>query len=200
MAVRKVIQAGDPRLKAKNKTVNISNLPAGRQVSKTQKLVKDLTSTLYKADLVGIAASQIGENYMVFVTHPRNTKARKLGKTDKLRVYINPKITYMSKTQNIIYEGCGSVADGAIFGPVLRPAEVEVVAKDENGQKFALRADGILARIIQHEYDHLNGIEFIQKVNDYSKIVVQKHYRKFIRNSPLQKKNSFTTKNEYKKL
>ena len=194
MAIRKVIMAGDPRLKAKNKTVSDYKSP------KTQKLIKDLAQTMRKADLVGVAASQIGENYMVFVTHPRTTKARKLGKKDKLRVYINPKITYSSKTQNIIYEGCGSVADGAIFGPVLRPAEVKIQAIDEKGQKFSLRSNGILARIIQHEMDHLEGIEFIQKVSDYSKIVVQAYYRKKIRNSKLQKQNSTITKIELKKL
>jgi len=194
MAIRKVIQAGNSLLKAKNKLVSNYNSP------KIQKLIKDLIVTNRKAGLIGIAASQIGKNYMVFVTHPRNTKSRKLGKTDKLRIYINPKITYYSQKKNIIYEGCGSVADGAIFGPVLRPEEIEVQAINKKGQKFSLRADGILARVIQHEYDHLRGIEFIQKVSDYSKIVVQAHYRKYIRNSPLQKKNSLITKIEYKKL
>jgi peptide deformylase len=194
MAIRKIIMAGDPKLKARNKLVSNYNSP------KIQKLIKDLITTNKKADLIGIAASQIGENHMVFVTYPRNTKSRKLGKTDKLRVYINPKIIYQSKAKNLIYEGCGSVADGAIFGPVLRPEEIEVQAIDEKGQKFKLRADGILARVIQHEYDHLQGIEFIQKVNDYSKIVVQAYYRKNIKNSPLQKKNSLITKIEYKTL
>jgi peptide deformylase len=194
MVARKVIMAGDPRLKAKNKLVKDYKSP------KVQKLIKELIATNKKAGLIGIAASQIGENQMVFITHPVNTKERKLGKTDKLRVYINPKITYQSKKQNVIYEGCGSVADGAIFGPVIRPEEIEVKAVDEKGQKFRLRADGILARVIQHENDHLHGIEFIQKVSDYSKIVVQAYYRKHIRNSSLQKKNSLITKIEYKKL
>lgn len=186
-----VIEAGDKRLKAKNKL--ISDLKS----KSVQVLINNLIDTMRKTDLIGIAASQIGENYMVFVTQPRNTQARKLGKTDKLRVYINPKITYKSKKQNLIYEGCGSVG---LFGPVSRPAEIEVQAIDEKGQRFSLRADGILARVIQHEYDHLQGIEFIQKVNDYSKIIVEKHYRKNIRNSALQRKNSLTTKVEYKKL
>jgi len=194
MAVRKVIMAGDPLLKAKNKLVKDPKSP------KIQKLIKELITTNKKAGLIGIAASQIGENHMVFITYPINTKERKLGKTDKLRVYINPKITYFSKKQNVIYEGCGSVADGAIFGPVIRPEEVEVQAIDEEGQKFSLRANGILGRVIQHENDHLHGIEFIQKVSDYGKIVVQAHYRKNIRNSVLQKKNSLITKIEYKKL
>lgn len=191
MAVRKVIKAGDLRLKANNKRVEKINS------TEIKKLIKDLVSTMYKADLIGIAAPQIGENHMVFVTHPRSTKARKLGKTDKLRIYINPKITYESKDQNLIYEGCGSVSD---FGPVLRPKEIEVQATDENGKKFKLKADGILGRVIQHEFDHLNGIEFIQKVSDYSKIIVQEHYRKQIKNSPLQRKNSLITKIEFKIL
>lgn len=189
--IRKVIQAGDPRLKAKNKVI------ADFKSVKTKKLVKDLVSTMYKADLIGIAAPQIGENYQIFITEPRATKARKSGPKDKLRIYINPKITYKSKFQNLIYEGCGSISD---FGPVLRPDEVEVEAVDENGQKFRLRANGILARVIQHEYDHLCGIEFIQKVSDYSKIMVKTNYRKYIRNSPLQKKNSKITKIENKLL
>lgn len=194
MAVRKVIQAGDPRLKAKNKLVKDYKSP------KIQKLIKDLILTNKNAGLIGIASSQIGENYMVFVTHCINTKARKLGKTDKLRIYLNPKITYKSKSENLIYEGCGSVANGAIFGPVLRPEEIEIEAINEKGQMFRLRVNGILARVIQHECDHLNGIEFLQKVNDYSRIVVQEYYRKNIRNSEIQKKNSLITKIEYKNI
>jgi peptide deformylase len=194
MAIRKVIMAGDPLLKAKNKLVKDPKSP------KIKKLIKELIATNKKAGLIGIAASQIGENQMVFITHPINTKERKLGKTDKLRVYVNPKITYQSQKQNVIYEGCGSVANGAIFGPVSRPEEVEVQALDEKGQKFSLRANGILARVIQHENDHLHGIEFIQKISDYGKIVVQLYYRKNIRGSALQKKNSLITKIEYKKL
>lgn len=191
MAVRKVIKAGDPRLKEDNEQLNKLDTP------EVKKLIKDLISTMHKVDLIGIAAPQIGENFMIFVTHPRSTKARKLGKTDKLRIFINPKITFKSKDQNLIYEGCGSVSD---FGPVLRPREVEVEATDENGKKFRLRSDGILARVIQHEYDHLNGIEFIQKVSDYSKIIVAEHYKKQIRNSPLQIRNSLITKIEFRDL
>lgn len=191
MAIKKVIQAGDPRLKSKNKLVSKINSP------EIQKLVKDLNLSMKKAGLIGIAANQIGENYNVFVTFPRFTKSRRLGKGDKLRVYVNPKFTFKSKKESTIYEGCGSVADGAIFGPVSRPKEIEVEAIDEKGQKFSLRANGILARVIQHEMDHLDGVEFIQKVSDYSKIVVYQQYRKVIRNSPLQRRSSKITKIEY---
>ena len=153
---------------------------------------------MYKTDLIGIAAPQIGENYQIFVTHPRNTSARKLVRADRLRVFINPKIVHKSKKMSEIYEGCGSLGD--VFGPVLRPKEVQIEAFDENGQKFSLRSNGILARVIQHEFDHLCQTEFIQKVSDYNKIVVQRHYRKYIRLSKTQIANSQTTKIELKTL
>jgi peptide deformylase len=190
--IRKVIEAGDPRLKAKNKLIkNIKSLSVKR-------LIKDLSDTMYKTDLIGIAGPQIGENYQVFVTHPRNTGARKTLKADKLRIFINPKIVQKSKIESLIYEGCGSLGD--IFGPVMRPKEVQVEAFDENGQKFNLLSNGILARVIQHEYDHLCQTEFIQKVSDYNKVVVKKYYRKNIRNSKLQTAGSQTTKIEVKFL
>jgi peptide deformylase len=190
--IKKLAEAGDPRLKAQNKVIKDFRSP------QVQKLIKDLSDTMYKTDLIGIAAPQIRENYMVFVTHPRNTGARKLVRADKLRVFINPKIVQSSKEKSEIFEGCGSLGD--IFGPVLRSREVRVEAFDENGQKFSLRSNGILSRVIQHEYDHLRQTEFIQKVCDYNRVVVKKYYRKYIRNSKLQTENSITTKVEFKPL
>ncbi len=190
MAVRKVIQIGHPALKLKNRKIDSFSSPT------LKKLIKDLKDTMYKTELVGIAASQIGENYMVFVTHPRNTKSRKLGKEDICRIYINPRIIKFSKEESIIYEGCGSVIEGFLFGPVLRPKEVEAEAFDEKGQKFRLLCDGLLARVIQHEYDHLMGIEFIQKVQDYGKLLSREFYKKIIRNSKEQKEAMKITKIE----
>lgn len=188
--IRKVIEVGNPKLKAQNKI--IKNI----KFSSVQKLIKDLTDTMYKTDLIGIAAPQIGESWTIFVTHPRNTGARKIIRADKLRVYVNPKIVHSSREKSVIFEGCGSLED--VFGPVLRSKEIEVQAFDENGQKFSLRCNGILARVIQHEYDHLRGTEFIQKVSDYNKVVVKKYYRKYIRLSKTQIANSQTTKIEFK--
>ncbi|MEK9176035.1 MAG: peptide deformylase [Patescibacteria group bacterium] len=196
--IRRVIQAGHPNLKKPNKVVKDLKSPKIRQ------LIKDLRNTLYKTGLIGIASPQIGENYMIIITHPRTTKARAFGKVDKLRIYINPKIIFKSKKENLIYEGCGSVGgnidDGAIFGPVVRPAIIEVEAFDEKGNKFSLRCDGILARVIQHEMDHLNGFEFIERVSDLSLIIMEPFYKKSIRNSKEQRENCKINKIEYKKL
>lgn len=190
--IKKAIQAGDPKLKKRNRPIKNFKSPV------FNKLIRDLIDSMNKADLIGIAAPQIRENYSVFITHPRKTKARNLGRTDKLRVYINPKIVYKSKKENIIYEGCGSVVNGDLFGPVKRPEEIELEAFDQKGKKFSIRCNGILARVIQHEYDHLIGIEFLEKVSDYRKIIAGDFYRKKIRNSKLQKQNSLITKLEVK--
>ncbi|PIS15835.1 hypothetical protein COT62_01645 [Candidatus Roizmanbacteria bacterium CG09_land_8_20_14_0_10_41_9] len=194
MAIRKVIQIGHPSLKAKNKSI------IDFKSSVIKKLIKDLKDTMKKNGLIGIAAPQIAENYLVFVTHPRNTKSRKLGKADKFRIYINPKVTFCSKEKHIVYEGCGSVANGNLFVPVIRPIEIEIEASDKMGKRFKLRCDGILSRVIQHEYDHMYGIEFTEKISDYRKILSHEFYVKNIRNSKEQTKVSKITKIEYKKL
>ncbi len=194
MAVRNIIEIGHRILKLKNKAVTDFRSP------KLKKLVRDLTDTMYDIDLIGIAAPQIAENYQVFVTHPRKTAARKLIKDDILRIYINPLITHSSKEKVVIYEGCGCIPKSSVFGPVIRPKEIEVEAFDIKGRKFRLRCDGILARVIQHEYDHLQGIEFLEKISDYRKIISWNFYAKNIRNSHAQKEASKIIKVQYKKL
>ncbi len=194
MAVRKTIQIGDPRLKAENVVVKIFN------DLKVKKVIEDLKDTMIKNDLIGMAAPQIGYNYKIFITQPRKTKARKLPKGDKLRIYINPKIVKFSKEQNIIYEGCGSVLNGSLFGPVKRPQEITVEAYNEKGGRFQIRCDGILARVIQHENDHMVGIEFTERIIDYKKLVAREFYIKTVRNSEEQIQASNITIVEYKKL
>jgi len=186
MAHKNIILIGDPRLKKVNKVVtDFTSSPF-------KNLIQDLKDTMKHEDLIGLAAPQIAKNVQVFVTHPRNTKARNIGKADVFRVYVNPKITFTSKNDVIIYEGCGCVPN--IFGPVDRPVEIKIEAQDEKGQLFSLYCDGILSRVVQHEYDHMSGIEFIEKIADYKKIVSREYYIKTIKNSKEQLKASQITK------
>jgi peptide deformylase len=194
MAVRKTLQLGHPKLTAKNSPIkNIFS-------TKTQRLINDLKDTMRKNELVGIAAPQIGENNQIFVTEIKKTKTRSAKELDELRVFINPKITNLSKEESIIYEGCGSVVNGTLFGPVKRPKEITVEAIDKKGRVFQLRCDGILARVIQHEFDHLQGIMFTEKVSDYTKLIDREFYKKNIKKSPLQISNSKITLKEFKYL
>jgi peptide deformylase len=192
MAVRKTIQIGDPRLKAKNIQIKDFGNP------RVKRVIKDLRDSMIKNDLVGLAAPQIAYNFQIFVTQPRKTKFRKLSKGDKFRIYINPKIIKFSKKQNIIYEGCGSVLNGTLFGPVKRAKEIVIEAYDEKGIRFQLRCDGILARVILHEYDHMFGIEFTEKIYDYKKLMAKEFYVKNIRNSKKQLEASNITVLEVK--
>jgi peptide deformylase len=194
MAVRKTIQIGDPRLKAENAPVK------DFFDAKVKKVIQDLKDTMTKNDLIGMAAPQIGYNYKIFITQPRKTVARKLPKGDKLRIYINPKIVRSSKQESIVYEGCGSVLNGKLFGPVKRPKQITILAYDEKGKKFQLRCDGILSRVIQHENDHMVGIEFTEKIYDYKKLMNWEFYKQNIRNSKEQLSASNITVVEYWKL
>jgi peptide deformylase len=190
MAQRATLQIGDSRLKANNLFVdNFAD-------TKIAQVVRDLIDTMHAGDLIGMAAPQIGENFKIFVTEPRKTEARPADQTDAQRVYINPQIVHSSGEKVIIYEGCGSVLSGNLFGPVLRPREITIEAFDLNQKKFRLRCDGILARVIQHEYDHLSGIEFTEKIADYKKLMAREFYLRDIKNSPEQIQASLITVRE----
>ena len=192
MAVQTTVQIGHPALKAENKIIIHFNDSA------LTRLITDLRDTMLENQLIGIAAPQIAENHKVFVTEPRQTASRKLDKTDKFRVYINPQITFSSQEESVIYEGCGSVLNGLLFGPVQRPKEIIIEAFDEKGDKFQVHTDGILARVIQHEYDHLQGVEFTEKIMDYRKLMYRDFYVEKIKNSPEQVMASKITILDYK--
>lgn len=194
MAVRETLQIGDKRLKAENKTVKNPKDP------KIKKLIQDLRDTMEDAGLIGIAAPQIGENYKLFVTEPRETKTRTADQADEFRVYINPEIIEESKEKIIIFEGCGSVLKGQLFGPVSRPKWITIRATDANGQEFEFTADGILGRVIQHEYDHLNGLEFTEKISDYKQLMTAEHYVEQIKFQDWHQENSKITVKEFRKI
>lgn len=173
MIIKEIIQIGNPFLRRRSKFVAKIN------AQETQRVIKNLVDSMRYHNLIGMAASQIGEKLRIFVTEVRKTSYRNLEK-DILRVYVNPKIVWFSKKQVVIYEGCGSVAYAKLFAPVRRPEKIIVEAFDENGNKFRLKAEGILSRVIQHEYDHLDGIEFTEKITDMRKIMSLGEYKKMV--------------------
>lgn len=157
MIVRKAAQVGHPVIRAKAKAVKDIT---GKE---TKRIVKNLIDSMRHHDLVGMAAPQIGVDARIFVTEVRTTEFRKdTGKHgDPLRVFINPKIIKLSTKTDKGWEGCGSVVSGELFAKVTRPARATVTAHNEHGERFTLEAKDLLARIIQHEVDHLNGKLFI---------------------------------------
>ena len=151
MAIRKVVKYGTPSLREPSKEVH-------KVSQKIKVLVDDLLDTMYAQNGVGLAAPQVGENYRIFVIDV-STNDEPLHPM----VFINPKIIKKSGAV-ISHEGCLSFPEA--FTDVKRYANVMVKALDRNGRSFVMEAkDGtLLARCIQHEFDHLNGVLFIDHV------------------------------------
>lgn len=148
MAIRKVLKYGEPSLREPSKEVH----KVSRKISD---LVRDLLDTLYAQNGVGLAAPQIGENVRVFVIDVA-TGNEPLNPI----VFINPKIIKKSGAIES-NEGCLSFPEA--YTNVRRYKNVMIKAINEHGKSFVMEAkDGtLLARAIQHEYDHLDGILFI---------------------------------------
>lgn len=184
MAIKETIQIGDPRLRAKN--LKIKNF----DTTDLSQLVKDLRDTMRENRLIGMAAPQLGVNLQVFITEPRATKYRTADQSDELRAYINPTIVGFSDEKSILYEGCGSVLSAQLFGPVERAKEIIIEAYDVTGKKFRYKVDGILGRVILHEFDHILGILFTDIITDYTKLAAVDYYRANLAATPEQIKNS----------
>jgi peptide deformylase len=171
MIIKNATQVGNPIIRQKSKPVQkITSV-------QTKRIVRDLIDSMRHHQLVGMAAPQIGLNQRIFVTEIRKTKLRKkqsLKEADVLRVFINPVIVSSSQGKVFGYEGCGSVAYAQIFGKVLRHEKLTIKAKNDLGKEFILEASGLLARVIQHEMDHLNGIVFLDRMTD-TKTLMSRH-------------------------
>ncbi|MBI5356470.1 peptide deformylase [Candidatus Collierbacteria bacterium] len=194
MAIRETIQIGHPALKRLNQEIVDFSAPELAQ------LILDLQDTMRATGLIGIASPQIGENFRVFVTEPRETDTRPADQADEFRVYVNPGIVFKSEEKVVIWEGCGSVLNAKLFGPVERPKVVEVEARDAKGGKFRFKADGILGRVIQHEQDHLDRSEFTEHVLDYRDLKVVEFYIKDEKNKPEHLEAQRITIKEFRKV
>jgi len=110
-------------------------------------LAKDMIETMEQSNGIGLAANQIGRNLRMFIL-PKNLCEK--------QIFINPEIIKMSKNTYTIEEGCLSLP--GVFLPTERAKSLKIKAIDKDGKRFKLKADDLLARVIQHEIDHLNGI------------------------------------------
>ncbi len=148
MTVRKVVKYGEPCLRVKSKEVH-------KISKKIQILIDDLYDTMYATNGVGLAAPQIGENLRVFVIDV-GVDAKSMNPI----TFINPKIIKKEGAVNS-YEGCLSFPEA--YSNVRRYSYVKVKALDIKGRPFILEAKegSLLARAIQHEFDHLDGVLFI---------------------------------------
>lgn len=122
-----------------------------------QQLILDMDKTMKEKDGLGLAAPQIGKNINMVV----------INTADGSIVLINPRIMRKSWKKELAEEGCLSLPE--IYGLVNRHKKIKVAAFDRKGKKVKFAAEGIFARVIQHEVDHLRGVLFIDKAKEITK-------------------------------
>ena len=150
------IQQGEnnPILRKKSHPIELA-YRRGRKINgEILQLAKNMIETMIKVEGVGLAACQVGKNIRLFVINPNLSE-----KT----IFINPEIIKMSKKTETLEEGCLSLPN--VFIPTERAKSLKIKAIDERCKQFKLKAKDILARAIQHEMNHLNGILIIDKNN-----------------------------------
>lgn len=129
-----------------------------------KKLAEDIMQTMLKSEPegIGLAAPQIGVSKRIFVARIERNPI----------VFINPKIIKKSGRKSVEEEGCLSLPD--VWLKIKRPKEIGVEAIDINGGKFRIKADGLMARVLQHEIDHLDGILIIDRISLIQKLKIKR--------------------------
>lgn len=158
--VLKIREVGDPILNKISEEINIKNIN-----EEILEIIDDLKSTLEFGTGLGIAAPQIGINKRIIVVGAKKENIKYNDAEEiPLMAMINPTWRKTSNETDIQYEGCMSVP--IIRGKVERYKDIELTYYDENGKKIIKQLHGFLARLVQHECEHLDGILFLEKVRE----------------------------------
>ena len=147
-----------------------------------RKLAKDMLITMYSSKGIGLAAPQVGiqKRLLVIDLNFEDPKAPPM-------VFINPEIISSSATLDTYEEGCLSIP--GVYLNVLRPSSIKLSYRDEMGRPKKMNADGLMARCIQHEIDHLNGVCFVDKVTDEEELNKQLKENHFNQSDVIRKTN-----------
>ncbi len=146
----KIVKYPSPILR--QKAVKVKNIPDPL----IQRFIKELSETMIKEDGIGLAANQVASGLKVLAVKYQ----------DGVKVFINPFIYYKSWASETAEEGCLSFP--GVFGLIKRSKNACLFYRDEQGRLRHLKAKGLLARVLQHELDHLNGVLFIDKMVKYT--------------------------------
>ena len=147
MPILNIITVPNPILRKKSKDISLKEISS----SEMKRLFSSMAKTMLKADGQGLAAPQIGKNIRLCVINSK----------DGPLFVINPKIKKKSWAKELDQEGCLSVP--GIFGKVKRPKKITAVYHDKSGKKIKQTVQGLMARVFQHEIDHLDGVLFTDK-------------------------------------
>lgn len=176
MAILKVSRLGHPVLR----TVAHAIDPATITSPGVQRLIDDLFDTMSEYSGVGLAAPQVHEGVRIFVAGLRARPiGAEIGDDDEmpLMVLLNPEITLVGAPTELGWEGCLSIPD--IRGRVPRAPVVKVKALDRTGKAIAFTAKGFPARVIQHEFDHLEGVLFFDRMKTLESLSYLEEYDRY---------------------
>lgn len=154
---------GDPILRKKSK--EIKNMDGS-----VKDLARDMIQSIKVFGGIGLAANQIGEDKRIFVVDRSH-----LDLTDETLIAINPKIVQLSGKQTE-EEGCLSIP--GTFESIARPLKVTIKALDLDGKEFMIEGEGLLARVLVHEIDHLNGVLFIDHLSNIKRKLLSKKLKR----------------------
>ena len=161
MALLEILQPPHPTLRARAMPVESFDAALGQ-------LVADMYETMYKAPGIGLAAPQVGVSRRLLIMDVADGEER------RPRTVINPEILWRSPELATAEEGCLSLP--SFYAEVTRPAAVRLRYRDEAGDEHEIEADGLLARCVQHEIDHLDGILFIDHLSALRRgMILRKH-------------------------
>jgi len=124
-----------------------------------KKLVRNMHDTVKKAEGIGLAAPQVGHDLAIIVVELESLGLPPFA-------LINPEIIESSKKKNEMEEGCLSIPK--VFGMVSRPESIKFRGFNIQGQEIVAHADGMLAKVLQHEIDHINGVLIIDRIKKYT--------------------------------
>ncbi|MDD4150583.1 MAG: peptide deformylase [Bacteroidales bacterium] len=155
---------GNPVLRKKSKDID-------KDYPNLNELIDDMFETMYKADGIGLAAPQIGKNINLITIDARVLAKDEPEMADFLRVFINPNITFNTEDTIAIEEGCLSLP--GINENVNRIEDLTIEYYDRDFNKVSENLIGYPAIVVQHEYDHLNGIMFVDKISTIRKRFVK---------------------------
>jgi peptide deformylase len=145
-----------------------------------RQLMDDMLETMYACDGIGLAAPQVGVSRRILVldiNQPRGDGLTPQEKRGKPQFFVNPEIVWASEDLRIYNEGCLSVPGQ--YADVARPDKVRVKYLDYDGKGREIEADGLLATVLQHEMDHLDGILFVDHLSTLKRDILMRKLKKF---------------------
>lgn len=175
MAVREIIRMGHPTLRTPARPLTDAEITS----RDTRRLMDDMIDTLHHAGGIGLAAPQIDVPVRLAIIEI-DPEASRYGDIPPmpLTVFVNPRIEVVDEASAGFWEGCLSVP--GLRGWVERPQHVRVRARDLEGAPLELELRGFLATVFQHEFDHLDGRLYIDRMTDPTRLMFEEEFEQFV--------------------